>query len=346
MENLNWIDLTILGILLSSVLLGAWRGFFAVVFGVLSLIIGFFVAQKYAPGLIPGLSLLLGTSALLEPLAYLLTFFIGFSVFGVLTFIIRRMFRKINLGGIDALIGGLFGVLRGWLFAVLVTLLLSLANMHQTKVWHDAVTIPVIGTSLRVTMGLPFLSDYQQWLIYDEKNRPLLSFDRVWAVEQKVEADASMNQRDVDIDSLTREIVKYSAVGGDKAASQIAIERYEGERIDTPLQILSDVMERLNCQIRGEKNCRGDSDSRRPSSSPQRNAMQQIEEDTAVKRRNDDLDLVTGELAEQSGGGSDDTNSESVGISPSVLSELKEYLNCEINEGKYCDGKISGGNER
>lgn len=256
LENLNWIDLVILGIFLSSVLLGAWRGFFAVVFGVLSLLTGFLVAQKYALSLVPSLSALLGKSALLTPLAYVLTFFIGFSVFGALTFVFRRLFRKINLGGIDTFIGGLFGALRGWLLVVLLTLLLSLANINQTEAWHRAVSVPAVGASLRVAMKLPFLSDYQEWLIYDEKNRPLISLEEKRIAEQSMDEEAVIiKQRDKEIDSVTEELVEYSALGPNNTASQMAIERYEKEKINSPLQALSGFMEYLDCEIRERKNC-------------------------------------------------------------------------------------------
>lgn len=256
LETLNWIDLVILGIFLSSVLLGAWRGFFAVVFGVLSLLTGFLIAQKYAPALMPPLSSLLGKSALLTPLAYVLTFFIGFSMFSALTFVFRRLLRKINLGGVDAFIGGLFGALRGWLLVVFLTLLLSLANINQTEAWHGAMSVPAVGASLRIAMKLPFLSGYQEWLVYDEKNRPSISLEEKRMAERNIDAESSaVRQRDEEIDSITKELVEYSALGPDNTASQMAMEQYEKEKTDSPLQMLSGFMEYLSCEIREGENC-------------------------------------------------------------------------------------------
>lgn len=120
--DLNWLDWTIVGFLAISVIGGFREGFIRLCIGFLAMIFGFIFAAWFyglaADPLLPYVKV--------RPLANLLGFqliFFGTMAAGALVAaLIVRVFSLIGLTPVDRVMGGAFGVLRGALVLVIVTM--------------------------------------------------------------------------------------------------------------------------------------------------------------------------------------------------------------------------------
>lgn len=135
MATLDWI---FAAVLLGSMALGAWRGLVYEVLSLLNWALAFVLAQWAAA--VVGAMLPLG--GLGEGLRYAAGFALVFiaSVFlgGLLAFGASRMLSAVGLGLVDGLLGGLFGLLRGCLLLLAVTLVVGLTPWKSASPWRSA----------------------------------------------------------------------------------------------------------------------------------------------------------------------------------------------------------------
>lgn len=129
-------DFVVIAILLVSLLLGVWRG---LVYEVLSLIgwpLAFVSSKLFADRVAP---LLPGKEQELRiALAYVLIFIATLIVWGLLVWLLSKLIKAAGLGGLDRVLGGLFGVVRAVLVILILVWLAGLTRIPEQPDWREA----------------------------------------------------------------------------------------------------------------------------------------------------------------------------------------------------------------
>jgi membrane protein required for colicin V production len=146
MPTLDWI---FLAVLLLSMVIGAWRGLVFEVLSLLTWAVAFVVAQWFAPdaaGWLP-----MGNAA--EPVRYAAGFVLVFvlAIFGgsLVAFLIKKLVAAVGLRPADRLLGAGFGLVRGVVLLLAVTVVVGMTPLHTATWWQEAsgpkVTTVVLG---------------------------------------------------------------------------------------------------------------------------------------------------------------------------------------------------------
>ena len=145
MTTLDWI---FAGVLLLSLLLGAWRGLVYEVLSVMAWAASFFIAQWFAPQA----SSLIGLESLSEPVRYALAFVLVFVavvfVGGLIAALVKRMVEAVGLRPIDRMLGAVFGVVRGLILLLAATVVMDMTSLKSVAWWRDSVGAPVLTSAL------------------------------------------------------------------------------------------------------------------------------------------------------------------------------------------------------
>ena len=131
----DWILLAVLGL---SFLLGLWRGIVQEVLSLAGWVAAFYVSQMYAPLAAAWLPME-GSSQMLRYAAGFVVVFIAVLVATVLiSWVIKKLISAVGLGPLDRLLGSLFGLMRGVVILLAVTVLVGMTPMRETMAWKQA----------------------------------------------------------------------------------------------------------------------------------------------------------------------------------------------------------------
>jgi len=148
------VDIVLLLLLLASLLIGAWRG---LVFEVLSLggwVAAFVLAQWWADEAAAWLPLAELDPPLPFALGFVLVFVATAFVAGFLAWLIKKGVEQVGLRPIDRTLGAAFGLLRGLVILLALTLLLHLTPLHQHPAWQQSVGAAGLYDGLAALEGL------------------------------------------------------------------------------------------------------------------------------------------------------------------------------------------------
>lgn len=135
MAAVDWI---LLGVLVFSMLLGAWRGLVYEVLSVLGWAASFYIAQVFAPQV----ASLLPMQEVAEPVRYAAGFVLVFiaSVFaaGLLAFMLKKLIEAIGLRPIDRTLGAAFGLVRGVILLLAAAVVMDMTALKQSAWWQES----------------------------------------------------------------------------------------------------------------------------------------------------------------------------------------------------------------
>ena len=143
------VDLAVLGVLVLSLLIGAWRGLVYEVLSVLGWALSFYLAQWFAPDV----ALLLPLQSASEPVRYAAAFvlvFIG-AVFaaGLLAVLIKKLVDAIGLRPVDRTLGAAFGLVRGVILLLAVTVVINMTTVKSAVWWQESRGAEVLTAALK-----------------------------------------------------------------------------------------------------------------------------------------------------------------------------------------------------
>jgi membrane protein required for colicin V production len=75
-------------------------------------------------------------------ISFAVIFFTVLIIGAIVNHLISTAIASIGLGGVDHILGGIFGVLRGGLIVTLLVLLLSLTTVSKNAWWQDSILMP------------------------------------------------------------------------------------------------------------------------------------------------------------------------------------------------------------
>lgn len=146
MTAVDWI---LLGVLVFSMLLGAWRGLVYEVLSVLGWVVSFFVAQWFAPDLATRLPVQSASDPVRYAAAFVLIFIAAVFAAGLLAFVVKKLVAAVGLAPVDRVFGAAFGVLRGIVLLLAATVVIDMTALKSSSWWRESKGAPVLTATLK-----------------------------------------------------------------------------------------------------------------------------------------------------------------------------------------------------
>ena len=138
---MNWIDASILIIMMLSSIFGIWRGLVREIFSLVTLIFALLVARRYSDVLANFLFSSFDNQTISYVVAFALIFIIVMMLGTLLNFLLSKLLIFTGLKFIDRLLGGVFGIARGAIISF-IGLFASSFFFSQAQVWQQSKLIP------------------------------------------------------------------------------------------------------------------------------------------------------------------------------------------------------------
>ena len=146
LTNVDWI---LLGVLVFSMAIGAWRGLVYEVLSVLGWAASFYAAQWFAPQV----ALLLPIQSMSGPVRYAAAFVLIFitALFGagLLAFALKKLIEAIGLRPVDRTLGAAFGILRGVILLLAVTVVIDMTALKTSDWWLESSGAALLTATLK-----------------------------------------------------------------------------------------------------------------------------------------------------------------------------------------------------
>ena len=146
MAVLDWV---FLGILMASLLLGAWRG---LVFEVLSLAawaIAFVMAQWFAPDVAAKLPMSGAGEAVRYAAGFVLTFVLAIFAGGLLAALVKKLMSAVGLAPVDRVLGAAFGLVRGVIILLAATVVVAMTPLKSSGWWQESIGAAISSAALK-----------------------------------------------------------------------------------------------------------------------------------------------------------------------------------------------------
>lgn len=132
-------DWILLGVLFASMVVGLWRG---LVFEVLSLagwVAAFFLAQCLAADAVAWIPFVQNAAPSVQfAVGYVVVFVGSLFVTGLLSWVIKKVIDSVGLAPVDRALGGAFGLARGVVLLLALTVVLHLTGWSKGDWWQSA----------------------------------------------------------------------------------------------------------------------------------------------------------------------------------------------------------------
>jgi membrane protein required for colicin V production len=146
MATLDWV---FAAILLLSMGVGLWRG---LVFEVLSLagwLASFVLAQWWAPAVAEWLPLGQWSPPLRYAAGFVVVLIGSLVVAALLARLARELIEAVGLRPIDRILGGAFGLLRGFVIVLAVAVVAQMTPLRDTQVWSESAGAQAAAQALK-----------------------------------------------------------------------------------------------------------------------------------------------------------------------------------------------------
>ncbi len=155
--QVNTLDWILAVALLLSVLLGAWRGLVYEVLSVAGWVAAFIAAQLYA-GLAAAQLPLGGLSESLRyACGFALVFITTAFAAGLVSWLLKKLVESVGLRPVDRTLGAAFGLLRGLVILLAVTVVVGMTPFKSSAWWKESAGAGVLSAVL--TGLMPILPD-------------------------------------------------------------------------------------------------------------------------------------------------------------------------------------------
>lgn len=257
----NWIDSCLLGIIFLSTLFGFWRGLFASVFGILTLVFAVFAALYGGGLLVPTMRNFFGASPIVPLVAGALAFLIVFLLVGLLFKMFVIFLRQADISGLNRAGGAVFGLLRGGLLVLIIVLALSAVALPHTQVWQTSQVVPVAGTLIRAFFRTATFAEYKDWVKFDKYNRPALIDGRTapaaaQSSERLSEEEAAVTVTEALTTKRNAELQEVLDIGADYTAIKSAHSPGKDDIYRPESTTVGQIIDEILCAMTDRKNCR------------------------------------------------------------------------------------------
>lgn len=143
---LDWI---FVGVLLASMLLGAWRGLVFEVLSLVSWMAAFVLAQWLAGDVAQRLPMSGASDVVRYAAGFVLVFVAAVMLGSLLATLVKSLMSAVGLRPVDRVLGAVFGAMRGVLLLLLATVLVGMTPMKASNTWQESVGVGVAAAVLK-----------------------------------------------------------------------------------------------------------------------------------------------------------------------------------------------------
>jgi len=151
---MNMLDVVIIIIALLSVVSGLWKGIVREVMSLAGVVLGILAGLLFGGQLGKGLERWIPNEAAAYAVAMVLVFVLVMLGTELISRIVTGLIKMVNLGIVNHLLGGAFGLLRGFLIGAVIVLALSLFLDPGHKVLAGSRTVPVLALGSELLAGM------------------------------------------------------------------------------------------------------------------------------------------------------------------------------------------------
>lgn len=148
MSDVVAMDWIFVGVLLVSLLVGAWRGLVFEVISVVSWIAAFVLAQWFAPAVAHWLPISSTNEALRYGLGFLMVFIGTIFAGSLIAFVAKKLLAAVGLSPADRMLGAAFGVVRGVMLLLAFTVLVGMTPLKSAPWWRESEGAQLAGVAL------------------------------------------------------------------------------------------------------------------------------------------------------------------------------------------------------
>ena len=149
MSPLTLTDGVLGGILLLSLIVGAWRGLVVELMSLTGWVASFILAQWLADDVALWLPFWKEAAVQLRyALSFVLVFVGGMFAAAVLSWLLRKVVDTAGLRPVDRSLGGLFGLVRGVVVLLVLAVVVYLTGMRTQDWWQDSRATPMLEALL------------------------------------------------------------------------------------------------------------------------------------------------------------------------------------------------------
>lgn len=145
MVAMDWL---FVGVLVISMLVGAWRGLVFEVISVVSWIAAFVLAQWFAPAVGHWLPMSSTNEALRYGLGFLIVFVGTIFAGSLIAFVVKKLLAAVGLSPADRLLGAAFGVVRGVVILLAITVVVGMTPFKSAPWWQESEGARLAGVAL------------------------------------------------------------------------------------------------------------------------------------------------------------------------------------------------------
>lgn len=132
-------DWVLLGVLLTSMVVGLWRGLVYEVLSLAGWLAAFVAAQWLAADVAVRLPFVSSAAAQVQyAVGFVVVFVATLFAAGLLSWLIKKLVESAGLRPVDRALGGLFGLARGVVVLLALTVVLHLMGVAQQNWWQGA----------------------------------------------------------------------------------------------------------------------------------------------------------------------------------------------------------------
>jgi membrane protein required for colicin V production len=148
---LHTLDLIFALVLLASLAVGVWRGLIYEVLSALSWVAAFILAQWFAPDLAQKLPMAGAGEAVRYAAGFAVVFVVSILVGGLIAALAKKLFSAIGLQPADRALGAAFGLVRGVVVLLAVTVVIGMTPLRTSDWWQQSAGA---GISMAALKGL------------------------------------------------------------------------------------------------------------------------------------------------------------------------------------------------
>ena len=154
-------DWVLLGVLLASMVVGLWRGLVYEVLSLAGWVAAFVVAQWLAADVVGWLPFVKGAPASVQyAVAFAVVFVVTVFAAGLVSWLIKKLVETVGLRPVDRTLGGVFGLARGVVLLLALTVVLQLTGLSKDAWWSTAqgpVWLETVLTGLKPLLPQTFV---------------------------------------------------------------------------------------------------------------------------------------------------------------------------------------------
>jgi membrane protein required for colicin V production len=147
-------DWVLLAVLLLSVLLGAWRGLVYEVLSVVGWVAAFVLAQAYADEVAAMLPIGELSPPLRLAVGFVLVFIAVAFAGGLLAWMVKKLVATVGLRPVDRILGSAFGLVRGVVMLLALSVVVSMSPMRDAPWWQVSVVADMLVATLHAIKPL------------------------------------------------------------------------------------------------------------------------------------------------------------------------------------------------